>query len=94
MPWEPQLRAWLHEVLFEMSILVEEQEADSHSAGAEELPARFDTQPDPLPEDLRSEMDTLRLCIKYIVFDNQATRRENRYLRQVIWQDREQDGET
>jgi hypothetical protein len=33
------------------------------------------------PEDL---LDQLRLQIKYVVFDLEATRRENRYLRQMI----------
>lgn len=34
--------------------------------------------------DLQESLDYLRLAIKYMVFDLEATRRENRYLRQMI----------
>jgi len=38
--------------------------------------------------DLQESLDYLRLSIKYLVFDLEATRRENRYLRKII-QDRQ-----
>lgn len=34
--------------------------------------------------DLQASLDNLRLSVKYLVFDLEATRRENAYLRKVI----------
>ncbi len=34
--------------------------------------------------DLQESLDYLRLSIKYLVFDLEATRRENQYLRQMM----------
>lgn len=34
--------------------------------------------------DLQESLDYLRLSIKYLVFDLEATRRENRYLRKML----------
>ena len=34
--------------------------------------------------DLQESMDYLRLSIKYLVFDLEATRRENKYLREML----------
>lgn len=36
--------------------------------------------------DLQESLDYLRLAIKYLVFDLEATRRENRYLRKMLEQ--------
>lgn len=41
---------------------------------------------------LQESLDYLRLSIKYLVFDLEATRRENTYLRKMINQD-DQDGD-
>jgi hypothetical protein len=44
--------------------------------------------------DLQESLDYLRLSIKYLVFDLEATRRENSYLRKMIEQgrsDKQQD---
>ena len=38
--------------------------------------------------DLQESLDYLRLAIKYLVFDLEATRRENSYLRRMIEQNR------
>ncbi|MAE66647.1 MAG: transcriptional regulator [Phycisphaeraceae bacterium] len=38
--------------------------------------------------DLQESLDYLRLAIKYLVFDLEATRRENSYLRKILEQDR------
>jgi septal ring factor EnvC (AmiA/AmiB activator) len=35
---------------------------------------------------LQESLDYLRLCIKYLVFDLEATRRENQYLRRLVEQ--------
>ena len=37
--------------------------------------------------DLQESLDYLRLSIKYLVFDLEATRRENDYLRKMLEQD-------
>lgn len=36
------------------------------------------------PNSVDDALDTLRLQVKYLVFDIEATRRENRYLRQML----------
>ncbi len=41
--------------------------------------------------DLQESMDYLRVAIKYLVFDLEATRRENQYLRDLL--DREATGD-
>ena len=42
--------------------------------------------------DLQDSLDYLRLSIKYLVFDLEATRRENQYLRKLI--DGQKSGES
>ena len=42
--------------------------------------------------DLQESLDYLRLSIKYLVFDLEATRRENDYLRKMLEQDPSGDG--
>ncbi|MBL0926485.1 MAG: hypothetical protein IBJ11_02380 [Phycisphaerales bacterium] len=37
-------------------------------------------------KDLQDSMDYLRLSVKYLVFDLEATRRENEYLRKMLEQ--------
>lgn len=41
--------------------------------------------------DLQESLDYLRLSIKYLVFDLEATRRENAYLRRMLEEDRASD---
>ena len=41
--------------------------------------------------DVHDSLDYLRLCIKYLLFDLEATKRENGYLRQMLEQRREDD---
>ncbi|MBN2020987.1 MAG: hypothetical protein JW749_12280 [Sedimentisphaerales bacterium] len=40
---------------------------------------------------LRESLDYLRVCIKYMLLDIEATRRENEYLRKLL-QDNQQEG--
>ncbi len=40
---------------------------------------------------LQDSLDHLRLTIKYLVFDLEATRRENKYLRQLVEQANRED---
>jgi methyl-accepting chemotaxis protein len=41
--------------------------------------------------DLQESLDYLRLSVKYLVFDLEATRRENQYLRKLIDKQNETD---
>lgn len=43
--------------------------------------------------DLQESLDYLRVAIKYLVFDIEATRRENRYLREMLEQQRSGEDE-
>jgi len=43
--------------------------------------------------DLQESLDYLRLSIKYLVFDLEATRRENRYLRKMLEEDSSGQGD-
>ncbi len=42
---------------------------------------------------LQDSLDTLRLCIKYILFDLEATKRENAYLRNMLQGDNNEKDE-
>ena len=44
--------------------------------------------------DLQESLDYLRLSIKYLVFDLEATRRENKYLRKMVEQSDPKDNDT
>ena len=44
--------------------------------------------------ELQESLDYLRLSIKYLVFDLEATRRENQYLRQLLDTQNGQGGDT
>ncbi len=93
MSCEPTLRAWLGDLLSAMTVLLEDPETDVQPEAEPEPLAGEEARIDGFTEDTRSTMDTLRLCIKYLVFDLQATRRENQNLRRKLAQHREQDGE-
>lgn len=43
--------------------------------------------------ELQDSLDHLRLSVKYLVFDLEATRRENKYLRNLLETRQENDGE-
>ncbi len=43
--------------------------------------------------DLQESLDYLRLAIKYMVFDLEATRRENSYLRRMLDKDKSGEGD-
>jgi len=44
-------------------------------------------------EELQESLDYLRLSVKYLVFDLEATRRENTYLRRLVEQANHRDDE-
>ncbi len=53
----------------------------------EELAAETKTRHEKMKEtlgNLQDSLDHLRLTVKYLVFDLEATRRENKYLRKLI----------
>ncbi len=41
--------------------------------------------------DIQESIDFLRVCIKYLMFDLEATRRENAYLRRMLEQRHEEE---
>ncbi len=49
-----------------------------------ELVKEFGETATPLINSLQESLDYLRVCIKYQVFDLEATRRENEYLRKLL----------
>ena len=55
---------------------------DAESAPAADRQARIKAS----VSELQESLDYLRLSVKYLVFDLEATRRENRYLRRMIEQ--------
>lgn len=57
---------------------------------AEETRRRHQRMRQTLAE-LQESLDYLRLSVKYLVFDLEATRRENKYLRSLLSKENEQD---
>lgn len=57
---------------------------------AEETRRRHQRMRQTLSE-LQESLDYLRLSVKYLVFDLEATRRENKYLRSLLSRESEQD---
>jgi nitric oxide reductase activation protein len=49
----------------------------------------YNQKPKQNTETLQDSLDHLRLTIKYLLFDLEATRRENKYLRKIL-EDREE----
>jgi hypothetical protein len=60
-----------------------EGERDSLVKLAEETKSRHDRMKKTIGE-LQDSLDYLRLSVKYLVFDLEATRRENQYLRKLL----------
>lgn len=56
---------------------------------AEETKARHERMQQTI-RDLQESLDYLRLSVKYLVFDLEATRRENKYLRNLLDRGREE----
>ena len=80
----------LSELMKEISTLPQ-SERDKLTAIAQETQTRHAKLKETV-HNLQESLDYLRLSIKYIVFDLEATRRENTYLRKMIEQN-PQDGE-
>jgi predicted enzyme involved in methoxymalonyl-ACP biosynthesis len=82
----------LAELMGEISTLPK-AERDKLTALAEKTHARHEKLKKTV-NDLQESLDYLRLSIKYLVFDLEATRRENSYLRKMLEQDRSGGNET
>ncbi|QOI99235.1 MAG: hypothetical protein HRU70_01510 [Phycisphaeraceae bacterium] len=72
----------LNELLTQINTLPE-SERGPLEALAQETKARHESMKKTIG-DLQESLDYLRLSIKYLVFDLEATRRENEYLRKLI----------
>lgn len=86
---EKTFQTKLAELMKEISSLPK-SERDKLTAMAQDTQARH-TKLQQTVHNLQESLDYLRLSIKYLVFDLEATRRENSYLRKMIEQSRTDD---
>ena len=82
---EKQFQVKLAELMEEISTLPQ-SERQKLTRLAEQSKQRHDHLRKTV-SDLQESMDYLRLSIKYLVFDLEATRRENGYLRRMLEED-------
>lgn len=85
---EHEFAARLETLMQKIEQLPPEQRAELEKL-AEQTRARHDLMRKNLDE-LQSSLDHLRLSVKYLVFDLEATRRENSYLRKLVQKHGEQ----
>lgn len=52
-----------------------------------------DKKPEKSADSLEESLDYLRVCIKYQLFDLEATRRENEYLKKILGENRDRGPE-
>lgn len=86
---EATFQTKLAELMKEISTLPK-SERDKLTAMAHDTQARH-TKLQKTVHNLQESLDYLRLSIKYLVFDLEATRRENSYLRKMVEQNRTDD---
>ena len=79
---EQEFQAKLGELISQISGVPETERTDLLKL-AEETKARHDRMKKTIG-DLQDSLDYLRLSVKYLVFDLEATRRENQYLRKLL----------
>ncbi|MCA9299962.1 MAG: hypothetical protein KDA28_12895 [Phycisphaerales bacterium] len=79
---EQEFQARLSELIGQINELPEGQR-DKLEKLAEETKSRHNKMRRTIGE-LQESLDHLRLSVKYLVFDLEATRRENQYLRKLI----------
>jgi hypothetical protein len=72
----------LNELLDEINNLPAEQSKKLLSLAQKTKP--YNQKPSQSTDALHNSLDHLRLTIKYLLFDLEATRRENRYLRKIL----------
>lgn len=83
---ESTFQAKLAELMKEISTLPE-SEREKLTSMAKQTQARH-AKLRKTVSDLQESLDYLRLSLKYLIFDLEATRRENSYLRKMIEHDR------
>jgi len=88
---EATFHAKLNELMNEISTLPK-TERDKLTAMAQDTQNRH-TKLQETVHNLQESLDYLRLSIKYLVFDLEATRRENSYLRKMIEHGNHADGD-
>ena len=79
---DQDFQAKLGEILDQIDQLPDDQRPKLEAL-AEETRTRHERMRKTLSE-LQESLDYLRLSVKYLVFDLEATRRENKYLRSLI----------
>lgn len=88
---EQEFQAKLGELISQINSVPEGEQGDLLKL-AEETKARHDRMKKTIT-DLQDSLDYLRLSVKYLVFDLEATRRENQYLRKLLDRQSGQPGE-
>src|SRR5262245_57470819 len=79
---EQEFQQKLGELISQIGHLPEGEQGDLVRL-AEETRSRHDRMKKTI-SDLQDSLDYLRLSVKYLVFDLEATRRENQYLRKLL----------
>ncbi len=79
---EHEFQAKLGELISQIGTVPETDRTDLLKL-AEETKSRHDRMKKTIT-DLQDSLDYLRLSVKYLVFDLEATRRENQYLRKLL----------
>ncbi len=79
---EQEFQAKLGELISQINNVPENDRTDLLKL-AEETKSRHDRMKKTIGE-LQDSLDYLRLSVKYLVFDLEATRRENQYLRKLL----------
>jgi hypothetical protein len=88
---EQEFQSKLSDLVNQINTLPEGERAPLEQL-ASETKTRHETMKQTIA-DLQDSLDYLRLSIKYLVFDLEATRRENDYLRKLIDTQGKQDSE-
>ena len=79
---EQEFQQKLGELISQINSVPEGEQGDLMKL-AEETKQRHDRMKKTIA-DLQDSLDYLRLSVKYLVFDLEATRRENQYLRKLL----------
>lgn len=88
---EQEFQQKLGELISQIDAVPESERSDLIKL-AEETRARHDRMKKTIG-DLQESLDYLRLSVKYLVFDLEATRRENQYLRKLLDRQGSQGGD-
>jgi len=89
---EQEFQQKLGELISQINSVPEGDQQGDLMKLAEETKQRHDRMKKTIA-DLQDSLDYLRLSVKYLVFDLEATRRENQYLRKLLDRQSGQAGE-